>query len=237
MLLPKLVWQPRDAPLAMPAERTAIITNPPDGTPVAFGARTGNELWVSVPRRATFQFEPGCSVVDVHPDPDADDERVLDAYHGAALPMVAQAALEQQVLHASAVVTPSPAVVAFCGSTHAGKTTLAYGLGRRGYSIWADDVLAFDAAKTNAVLALRLPFRLNLREQVAARFGARGRGSLVRRQRVRGGDTGAVGRGVRAQALGGRTDLEPARGSPPIPRGGVDRPPGPFVPLPAGDER
>ena len=46
------------------------------------------------------------------------------------------------------------------------------GLGRRGYSISADDVLAFDAAKTNAVLALRLPFRLNLREQVAARFGA-----------------------------------------------------------------
>jgi len=155
----------------MPVERTAIITTP-DGTPVAFGSRAGNELWVSVPNSASFRLGPRCSVVDVHPDPDSDDERVLDAYHDAALPMVVQTGLEQQALHASAVVTPGPAVVAFCGSTHSGKTTLAYGLGRRGYSIWADDVLAFAAATAEGVLALRLPFRLNLREQAAAHFGA-----------------------------------------------------------------
>jgi hypothetical protein len=154
----------------MPVEQTAIITTP-DGTPVAYGSRAGNEHWVSVPKYASFHFEPGCRVVEVRPDPEADDEGVLDAYHGAALPMVLQAALEQQALHASAVVTPSRAVVAFCGSTHAGKTTLAYGLARRGYPIWADDVVAFDAA-TRAVLALRLPFRLNLREESAAHFGA-----------------------------------------------------------------
>ena len=125
-----------------------------------------------MPNSASFRLGPMCSVVDVHPDPDSDDERVLDAYHRAALPMVVQAAREQQALHASAVVTPSRAVVAFCGSTHAGKTTLAYGLGRRGCSIWADDVLAFAAANATGVLALRLPFRLNLREQAAAHFGA-----------------------------------------------------------------
>jgi hypothetical protein len=155
----------------MPVERIAIIATP-DGTPIAFGSRAGNEHWVSVPKCASFRFEPGCSVVEVHPDPDVDDERVLDAYLGAALPMVVQTVLEHQALHASAIVTPSGAVVAFCGSTHAGKTTLAYGLSRRGYSIWADDALAFDAAIANAVLALRLPFRLNVRDQTAAHFGA-----------------------------------------------------------------
>src|SRR4051794_39970587 len=155
----------------MPVERTAIIVTP-DGTPVAFGSRAANGHWVSVPNFATFRFERGCSIVEARPDPDADHEGVLDAYHGAALPMVVQAALGQQALHASAIVTPRRAVVAFCGSTHAGKTTLAYGLARRGHSIWADDVLAFDAAAAEGVLALRLPFRLNLREEAAAHFDA-----------------------------------------------------------------
>ena len=59
---------------------------------------------------------------------------MLLAYHNVALPLVAQVALQQQVLHASAIVTPSSAVVAFYGSSHAGKTTLAYGLFRRGFS-------------------------------------------------------------------------------------------------------
>ena len=98
-----------------------------------------------MPNCANFHFEPGCGIVEVHPDADADEERVLLAYHNVALPLVAQVALQQQVLHASAIVTPSSAVVAFYGSSHAGKTTLAYGLFRRGFSIWTDDVLVFDA--------------------------------------------------------------------------------------------
>ena len=154
-----------------PAESRAIISDPED-TPVAFGARCGAEHWVSVPERAAFRFQAGSEVVLAHPHPLADDEAVLDAYHGAALPMAVQVALGGQALHASAVVAPGLGALAFCGISHAGKTTLAFALGRRGYRIWADDVLAFEARGADHVRAVRLPFRLNLRAPTAAHFDA-----------------------------------------------------------------
>ena len=167
----KLVLQLRHTVPLCPAESRVIISDP-DGIPVAFGSRRGPEHWVSVPKRAAFRFQSGSESVLAHPHPLADEDAVLDAYHGAALPMAVQVALGGQALHASAVVAPDSGALAFCGISHAGKTTLAFALSRRGYPIWADDVLAFEARGADDVRAVRLPFRLNLRAQTSAHFNA-----------------------------------------------------------------
>ena len=167
----KLVLQVLRTLPVRPADSRVIISDP-EGTPVAFGSRCGPEHWVLVPERAAFRFQAGSELVLAHPHPLADDDAVLDAYHGAALPMAVQVALGGQALHASAVVAPGLGALAFCGISYAGKTTLAFALGRRGYRIWADDILGFEARGAEHVRAVRLPFRLNLRAQTAAHFNA-----------------------------------------------------------------
>ena len=168
--MPKLALQLRRTPAFCPADSRVIISDP-DDNPVAFGSRRGPEHWVSVPERAAFRFRAGSELVVAHPHPLADDDAVLDAYHGAALPIAVQVALGGQTLHASAVVADAGALV-FCGDSYAGKTTLAFALSRRGYRIWADDVLAFEARSADGVRGVRLPFRLNLRAPTAAHFNA-----------------------------------------------------------------
>jgi hypothetical protein len=50
----------------------------------------------------------------------------------------------RQVLHATAVADPKGRAVAFTGPTHSGKSTVAYGLGRRpGWRLVCDDMLGF----------------------------------------------------------------------------------------------
>jgi hypothetical protein len=65
--------------------------------------------------------------------------------------------------------------VAFCAGPETGKSTLAYGLGHRGYALWADDALVFHAA-TGLVEAVPLPFRMRLRPPSRAYFAQRARG-------------------------------------------------------------
>src|SRR5439155_16052773 len=69
-------------------------------------------------------------------------------------------------LHASGVLGPG-GVVAFCGESGTGKSTLAYGLGTRGYLPWADDAVAFEITDAD-VHTVRLPFRVRLRPDAAA---------------------------------------------------------------------
>ena len=167
----KLVVQAPDKLPAFPPDSRVIISDP-EGTPHAYGSRVGNDCWVSVPNRGTFHFRPGLEFVTAEPDPQADEAAVLDAYRSAALPMAVQVALGSQALHASGVVASGLGVVAFCGLSQSGKSTLAYGLSLRGYPIWADDVLALDASDGESVRSLRLPFRLNLRAASVAHFDA-----------------------------------------------------------------
>lgn len=135
-------------------------------------AHVDDDHWVFVSGCASFHFRQGSEYVTARAEPFAPRQQILDAYYGAALPMAVQVALGSQALHASAVVVPQAGVLAFCGDSHSGKTTLAYGLSRRGYSIWADDVVAVDASRAEGVWSLRLPFLLNLRAPSATHFGA-----------------------------------------------------------------
>ena len=144
-----------------------------DGAPCAYGSRRAGELWLEVPNVATFHLRPGEAVVNAAPEESVDAEAVLDAYYGAALPLVVQATRGLEVLHASAVRAPSRGdVAAFCGSSESGKSTVAFGLASRGYGHWGDDALAFRTDTGQTVTAVGLPFTVKLREASAAHFGA-----------------------------------------------------------------
>ena len=73
-----------------------------------------------------------------------------------------------EVMHASAV-RMSHGLVVLCGSSHMGKSTLAYGFSRRGHPQWADDLVVFEPAG-NAATAIALPFRPSLRSASASTF-------------------------------------------------------------------
>jgi len=66
-----------------------------------------------------------------------------------------------EVLHASAVLT-TDGIIGLCATSGTGKSTLAYGLHQKGYSLWADDALVFDS-RDGAVNSFRLPFEIWLR--------------------------------------------------------------------------
>jgi hypothetical protein len=92
---------------------------------------------------------------------------IEDAYQRAVLPMALQAH-GKEVIHASAVITED-GVVAFCGQSQTGKSTVAYGLHRRGYRVWADDALVFDASP-EFVRVIPYPHRLRIRSEAADYF-------------------------------------------------------------------
>lgn len=79
-----------------------------------------------------------------------------EVYYRFALPMILQSA-GAEMMHASAVRVES-GVIAFCGTSGTGKSTLSYSLARRAHPHWADDAVVFlpDAERFEA---LRLPFR------------------------------------------------------------------------------
>lgn len=99
---------------------------------------------VELPGCARFEFGPARDGVDVWPEPGESAEGVEEAFRGYVLPRALQA-LGSEVLHASASATPA-GVVAWCGATGSGKSTLAFGLGRLGFPVWSDDLVAWTAA-------------------------------------------------------------------------------------------
>jgi hypothetical protein len=74
----------------------------------------------------------------------------------------------REVLHASAVRAPT-GVVALCADSGTGKSTIAFGLSSRGYSLWADDLVAFEIADHGS-RAISLPFNVRLRPPAVALF-------------------------------------------------------------------
>jgi hypothetical protein len=128
---------------------------------------TAGAGWLYLPGIAVYEFETGTSRVKALRDGGATDDAVVDAYYRHALPM----ALDFhgfQVLHASAV-RGARGVHVFSGTSHAGKSTLAYALRQRRYEVFADDAVAFTVAGGTAA-ALPLPFALRLRAEAAEFF-------------------------------------------------------------------
>src|SRR5262245_38103593 len=124
--------------------------------------------WMDLPGLATFSFDERSDRVVAAPYPGIARDTVAELYWHSALPLVVQAR-GGEVLHASAVVMPH-GVVAFCGASKSGKSTIAYGLHQRGYSLWADDAVALEVTEP-AITTFALPFDVRLRAASAALFG------------------------------------------------------------------
>jgi len=129
------------------------------------------------PHLATYRFSLDRQQdIVAHPDPQASPEIVWDTYRRSVLPMAMQAR-GCEALHASAV-SCAQGVVAFCAVSETGKSSVAYGLARRGFAQWADDavVLSSDGATTS----VPLPFEVRLRDSANRLF----EGSLPRPLRL-----------------------------------------------------
>ena len=140
----------------------------PDGAAVAYGWTTGQDHWLQVPEVGTFHFTPGSDEVTAVPAQAASVRSVEHAYRSIALPLVLQVS-GFEALHGSAVRTAG-GVVAFCALSGTGKSTVAYGLTRRGYTLWADDAVVFHASQSSPVLTHPIPFNPGLREDARSFF-------------------------------------------------------------------
>lgn len=138
------------------------------GVPRAYSGREGRKGCVHVPGVAIFHFEPGISAVTA--EVESDDDSVVDAYCGMALPLALQAAHGLEVVHASGVKR-GDGVVGFSGISESGKSTIARGFARRGCEVWADEAIAFRVPLEGLVTTVALPFRPKLRSESRAYFG------------------------------------------------------------------
>jgi len=130
------------------------------GAIVAYSATVDGQHRMDMPGLARFRFEAGGTEVIAHPHGSASPELVREAYHRGVLPLALQLH-GTEVLHASAVRMPR-GVVALCADSGTGKSTLAVGLSRRGYPVWADDAIAVDTSGPS-VMTIPLPFEIRLR--------------------------------------------------------------------------
>ena len=138
------------------------------GVASAFAEVIDNKHWLHLPGLATFTFSPCGDEIAADVPSHVREELVVDAYRRKVLPMALQVC-GREVLHASAIRS-SAGVHALCGISETGKSTLAYGLNRRGYAVWADDSVVFEISGSGGTTIL-LPFKVKLRPPSAKHFG------------------------------------------------------------------
>jgi hypothetical protein len=140
---------------------------------MAYSAADRGAFWIEIPDVGTFHLAAGSGSVTAFVGETVAPESILDAFYGSALPLVVQAARGFEILHGSAVVVSgTSSVAAFCGSSGAGKSTVAYGLSRRGHTQWADDAVAFRVGLGGEITAAWLPYEVKLRPASSAFFGS-----------------------------------------------------------------
>ena len=169
----KLSIQEAETP-AWPSGVTAPSTSPFEiwtdhaGGVYAYGEVFGEECWMHVPGLASFRFTPHGNEVAATVAAGVSTAQVVDAYRRRILPMALHVS-GREILHASSI-TSSAGVTAFCGPAFVGKSTIAFGLRRRGYTLWGDDALAVEVSHGGAH-SLSLPFEIRLRRSAAEFFG------------------------------------------------------------------
>lgn len=147
-----------------------VLARDLEGDVCAVGWWSGREGWVEVPGAATFRFVPGEAELSAVPAPAASRDAVVDAFLATALPIALQASTDHEVVHGSAVLTPR-GVVACCGFSGSGKTTVAHALAARGYELWADDAVAMRTDSSGEASSTSLPFIANLRQESRSFLG------------------------------------------------------------------
>jgi hypothetical protein len=155
----------------------AEIWRDSQGQIAAYSEITDEYYWIHLPGIGSFRFSENEEAVTATAVTGVAEETILDVYHRKILPIALQVR-GYEVLHASAVSSRA-GVVALCGVSETGKSTIAFGLSRRGYEIWADDAVTFEI-NGHGPLALSLPFNSRLRP-AASDFFSHDQGSLVGR--------------------------------------------------------
>jgi hypothetical protein len=120
-----------------------------------------------LPGLASFRFSSRGDEVAAAVNNSTNEELVVDAYRRRVLPMALHVS-GREVLHASAFRS-SAGVIALCADSETGKSTIAAGFQSRGYTLWADDLVAFEISERGS-RALSLPFTMRLRASAAALF-------------------------------------------------------------------
>jgi hypothetical protein len=126
------------------------------------------EHWLHNLGVASFKLDFSRNAVFAVPSPSASPEEINDEFQNTVWPTFLQI-LGWEALHASAVIS-AHGVVAFCAASETGKSTLAYGLGLRGYPVWADDAVVLEFLP-QSIQTVSLPFHLRLRSSSALHFG------------------------------------------------------------------
>ena len=160
--------QSQDRAIPRSADPDAEIWRDHNGDIAGIGQVSGDECWFHLPRLGSFTFGAHTTDVRALPEYGVSSGKIVDAYHRIVVPLALQVR-GCEVLHASAVRTAG-GIVALCATKETGKSTLAYALHEKGYSLWADDAVAF-RTRSGTPEALSLPFRLRLRAPSAAFFG------------------------------------------------------------------
>lgn len=170
---------PGDAgPILPPFDAAAVHAwRTPEGVVVAYGYQGDGFCWMHWPRLATFRFSPSDPFITAFPQAGNAPEVVSDIYRRSVLPMALQA-FGLEAMHASAVIIPD-GVVAFAAKSKTGKSTVAYGLSRWGYTQWSDDAVVVENVG-GLPEAVPLTFNVRLRPESVAMFGGVPRSSLVR---------------------------------------------------------
>lgn len=130
------------------------------GKEFALGYAVSGVNYLAFPGIVIYSFRDNHEIVVASPELNTHSALIEDLFWRSALPLV----LQMQgagALHASAVLTPT-GVVGFCAQAGSGKSTLAYGLSLRGYPIWTDDALVFDALE-EPPMTISFPFKVRMR--------------------------------------------------------------------------
>jgi hypothetical protein len=139
-----------------------------DGTVCAYGYIVSGLYWMHFPGLGSYCFSSHSDEVMAFAQASTRLEWIWDTYYRSVLPIALQI-VGKEALHASGVQTAG-GTIAFCAISEAGKSTIAYGLSRRGYRLWADDAVVFEISD-RIVSTIPLPFRIRLRPSSAHYFG------------------------------------------------------------------
>lgn len=135
-----------------------------NGVITAYGEIRREHCWMHLPGIASFRLPRDGSENCVAFTNGIEEALIVEAYRRHVLPMALHST-GWEVIHASGVHR-GRGVIAFCAPSETGKSTIACALGCRGYTLWADDALAF-APSANGIATTSLPFEMRLRSSAA----------------------------------------------------------------------
>ncbi len=139
-----------------------------DGTVCAYGHTVNRQHWMYFPGLGSYCFSRHSDEVTAFAQPSVRLDWLEDTFYRSVLPMALQV-FGKEVLHASAVEA-AYGTIAFCAISESGKSTIAFGLSRRGHPLWADDAVVFETSDRGA-WAHPMPFAIRLRPASARYFG------------------------------------------------------------------